>query len=122
MFFRKKKKQAVVENPTPTVTGTRVNSRHRFPLEIKLLAAQAKEAGLGPKEVAVLIGASPYTVSKWHKLYMKGGPEALMSQSSSPKTRRICRELEQRIELYRTDNPSAGVRRIRDILKREQGL
>jgi len=91
-------------------------------MEVKLLAARAREAGLGPKEVADLIGASSFSVSKWHKQYQEGGPEALMLQSSSPGTQRICRELERRIELYRTDHPDAGVRKIRDNLRRGEGL
>jgi transposase len=91
-------------------------------VEIKLLAAQAKDAGLGPKEAADLVGASPYTVSKWHKLYREDGPESLMAQSSSPGTQKIWRELERRIELYRMEKPSAGVHRIRDSLRREEGL
>ena len=122
MFFWNKKKKRFVENPPPTVITPRSSSGRRYPLEVKLLAAQAKEAGLGPKEVAELIGASAHSVSKWHKLYQEGGPETLMIQSSSPGTQRICRELERRIELYRREHPDAGVRRIRDNLRREEGL
>jgi transposase InsO family protein len=122
MFFWNKSKRHDVEKPAPNPARVRSNSGRRFPLEVKLLAAQAKEAGLGPKEVAEMIGASAYSVSKWHKLYLEGGPEALMTQSSSPSTQRICRELERRIELYRGEHPEAGVRRISDSLRREEGL
>ena len=122
MLFWNKNKKKVQEHSAPTTVSRRSSSGRRFPLEVKLLAAQAKDAGLGPKEVAELIGASAHSVSKWHKLYQEGGPEVLMTQSSSPGTERICRELERRIELYRREYPSAGVRRIRDSLRREEGL
>ena len=120
-FWKKKTKQPTGSSPQQEVPR-RVNSRRRFPVEVKLLAAQAREAGLAPREVAELIGSCPSTVSKWHKLYITVGPEALLAQSTSPGTQKICRELERRIKLYRTDNPSAGVRRIRDSLRRDEGL
>jgi transposase InsO family protein len=122
MFFWNKSKKQTTESSPPRVGPHRSNSGRRFTIDIKLLAAQARDAGLGPKEVADLVGASPYTVSKWHKLYREGGPEALMAQSSSPGTQKIRRELERRIELYRRENPAAGVRRIRDSLRRDEGL
>ena len=120
-FWNRSKKHSPANSPTIS-NQRRINSGRRFPVEVRLLAAQAREAGLTPKEVADLIGSSSGTVSKWHKLYQEGGPEALMTMSSSPGTHKICRELERRIELYRQDNPSAGVRRIRDSLRREEGL
>lgn len=122
MFFWNKKKRKIQENTLPNQGTHRSSSGRRFPVEVKLLAARAKEAGLGPKEVAELIGSSTHSVSKWHKLYQDGGPEALMTLSSAPGTRRICSELERRIELYRREYPEAGVRRIRDSLRREEGL
>ena len=122
MFFWNKSKKRAAETPSPKITPRRSSPGRRFPVEIKLLAAQAKEAGLSPKEVGDLIGASSFSVSKWHKLYQEGGSEALLVQSSSPGTQRICRELERRIKLYRQDNPEAGVRRIRDSLRRDEGL
>jgi transposase InsO family protein len=123
MAFWNRGKKEKEETATPVVARRRSgNSGNRFPVEVKVLAARARESGLGRKEVADLIGASLYTVDKWHQMYQEGGPEALLSQSSSPSTRRICSELERRIETYRRENPEAGVRRIRDELRREEGL
>jgi|GEM_PF-3324360 len=122
MFFWNRNKKQFTDHPALRVSPRPSSSGRRFSVEIKLLAAQARDAGLGPKEVADLVGASPYTVSKWHKLYREGGPEALVAQSSSPGTQKIRRELERRIEQYRRENPAAGVRRIRDSLRREEGL
>jgi len=122
-FWNRSKKEKREEAVAPVVVRRRKGSSgNRFPVEVKLLAARAKESGLGRQEVADLVGASPYSVDKWHQQYQEGGPEALMSQSSSPSTRRICSELERRIETCRRDNPEAGVRRIRDELRREEGL
>jgi transposase InsO family protein len=123
MAFWNRGKKEKEETATPVVARRRRGSSgNRFPVEVKVLAARARESGLGRKEVADLIGSSLYTVDKWHQLYQGGGPEALLSQSSSPSTRRICSELEGRIEAYRRENPEAGVRRIRDELRREEGL
>lgn len=122
MFFWNRNKKQFTDHPAPRVSPRPSSSGRRFSVEIKLLAAKARDAGLGPKEVADLVGASPYTVTKWHKLYREGGPEALLTQSSSPGTQKIRRELERRIEEYRRENPAAGVRRIRDSLRREEGL
>jgi len=123
MVFWNRGKKEKEETATPFVARRRSgNSKNRFPVEVKVLAARARESGLGRKEVADLIGASLYTVDKWHQMYQEGGPEALLNQSSSPSTRRICSELERRIETYRRENPEAGVRLIRDELRREEGL
>jgi hypothetical protein len=122
MFFWNKSNKQKTEIPVPKALARPSSSGRRFPLEIKLLAARAREAGLGPKEVGDLIGASSFSVSKWHKLYLEGEVEGLMLQSSSSGTQRICQELERRIELYRKETPDAGVRRIRDSLRRAEGL
>lgn len=120
-FWNRSKKKE--ETPAPVIVKRgKGNSGNRFPVEVKILAARAKEAGLNRKEVAELIGSSLYTVDTWHQLYQEGGPEALLSQNSSPNTRRICKELQQRIEARRIENPEAGVRRIRDELRRDEGV
>jgi transposase InsO family protein len=121
-FWNRGKKQKEGTTPPIVVRQGKGNSGNRFPVEVKVLAARAKESGLDRKEVADLIGASLYTVDKWHQMYQEGGPEALVNQSTSPSTRRICKELERRIEARRRENPEAGVRRIRDELRREEGV
>jgi Homeodomain-like domain len=67
-------------------------------------------------------GASSGTIDAWWKLYQEGGPEGLMRQGTHPSTRKVCEELESRIEQFRRDHPEEGVRRIRDALKREEGV
>ena len=117
-FWKRKKKEVA-----PPAPGGRSPSKgKRFPAEVKLLAARAKEAGLDRAEVAKLVDASPYTVDKWFLLYRDHGPDALIRQSSHPSTRKICTVLESRIEEFRRANPEMGVRRISDELKRNEGL
>lgn len=120
-FWNRSKKREEALSPIIVRRG-HGNSGNRFPVEVKILAARAKEAGLNRKEVADLIGSSLYTVDKWHQLYQEGGPEALLNQTSSPKTRRVCKELQHRIEARRREKPEAGVRRIRDELRRDEGV
>jgi transposase InsO family protein len=121
-FWNRSKKQKEEASAPIVVRRGKGNSGNRFPVEVKVLAARAKESGLDRKEVADLIGASLTTVDKWCQMYQEGGPEALVNQSTSPSTRRICKELERRIEARRRENPEAGVRRIRDELRREEGV
>ena len=111
-FWKRKRRAAAV----PERPGSKPASGKRFPVEVKVLAARAKEAGLGRSEVAQLVGASVHSIDQWAKLYREGGPEALIRQGSHPSTRRICDQLSQRIERYRQDNPEAGARRRRRSL------
>ena len=105
MAFWKRSKKEKEESTAPVVVRqVKGNSGNRFPVEVKVLAARAKESGLDRKEVADLIGASLTTVDKWCQMYLEGGPEALVNQSTSPSTRRICKELERRIEARRREN------------------
>jgi len=117
-FWKRKKKEAVVQAPVVK----RPSNGKRFPLEVKLLASRAKEAGLNRAEVSQLVGASPYTIDKWFQIYRDGGSDGLIRQSSHPSARKICTVLEARIEEFRRANPEMGVRRISDELKRNEGL
>jgi len=96
--------------------------RKLVPVEVKLLAMEALEAGLTHAEVCELLGVGISTVSHWRKLYAEGGERALMKQASSPGASRICNELQRRIEQMRRDNPEAGVRKIRDELRRDDAI
>jgi transposase InsO family protein len=120
-FWKKQKKRET----TPAVAGggaKRKGYGNRFAVEVKLLSVRAREAGMERGEVANLVGASPSTIDTWLSLYQKGGPEGLMRQGAHTSTRKLCEALESRIEQFRRDHPEAGVRRIRDELRREEGL
>ena len=61
-FCKRKKKTAAV----PMAGGKRSSSGKRYPVEVKLLAARAKEAGLNRAEVSQLVGASQHSIDKWY--------------------------------------------------------
>jgi len=122
-FLRKKARskgvpQSAVETAKPHPSPRRKIS----PPEVKILAAKAHQAGLTPKEVSEIVGCPPTTVSTWSRTFRLGGVEALVGKPTNAHTRRICSKLEKMIEQERRDNPDAGVRRIRDELKRHQGV
>jgi transposase InsO family protein len=91
-------------------------------LEVKLLALRAVESGLTRTEVAELIGVHDHTLSAWRKRFDEGGVEAFVRKPSTVAVRRRCEALEARIVARRQAEPEAGVRRIRDELRREEGL
>ncbi len=122
MAFFRKPKQRQRQAKVSTGGGKRPGYGRRFSLEVKLLAARAREAGMSRGEVARLIEASTHSVDKWFRMYEVHGSEGLMRQGSHPSTKKLCNELEQRIEQFRRENPQAGVRRIRDELKREEAI
>jgi len=121
-FWKKEKKRERRPVESPKGGSKRSGYGNRFSVEVKLLAVRAREAGMDRGEVANLVGANPSTIDNWYKLCQEGGPERLMRQSSHPSTRKLCESLESRIEQYRRDYPEAGVRRIRDELKRDEAI
>ncbi len=92
------------------------------PLEVRLLAMEALGTDLTLKEVADIIGVSSVTLGSWRKLYQEGGVEALYRKPATTSARKQCSVLEQRILAYRQEHPECGVRRIRDDLRRQEGL
>ena len=116
---RKRKAPPGTANPSGTAPQ---KQRKLFSPEVKLLAVKALEAGLTPAEVSEIVGAGNSSVTAWARAFRDGGMEALVRKSTSATTRRICEKLERRIEQERRENPESGVRRIRDELKRQEGL
>jgi transposase InsO family protein len=91
-------------------------------MEVKILALEALEAGLSAPEVGELAGVSSTTVQKWRNQYAEGGVEGLVRKASSIGVRQQCSVLEERIVAHRQAHPEHGVRRIRDDLRRHEGL
>lgn len=110
------------EPPRLSRTRTRKGSNPRYPLELRVLAVKAREEGLSPKEISDLIGVSKSSLINWYSAYQRGGVEALSAKPESGSAHKLCRALEERIEERRRQHPEHGVRRIRDELKREEGL
>jgi transposase InsO family protein len=124
-FWRKKKKkeEGQTREEKSKERGPKGARKKRFlPLELKLLAIEGREAGMSAPEVSEILGIAPTTIDKWMRVYRAEGSQGLVRQSSSPNSRRIYKELEDRIEEYRREHPAAGVRRIRDELRRGEGL
>jgi transposase InsO family protein len=91
-------------------------------MEVKLLAIEALENGAEKRDVAGVIGVHPSTLASWYKQYKEVGVSGLCRRASSIAVRKQCRGLEERILAHRREHPEHGVRRIRDELRREEGL
>jgi transposase len=91
-------------------------------MEVKLLALEALQTGLTKAEVADIVGVAPITVSSWQKKYDAEGLPGLYRHPSSEQALARCIALEKRIVERRKADPERGVWRIRDDLKREDGL
>ena len=123
-FFWKGKKQYDGREPHGA-PGEPARQRPRRPtvaLEVKLLAMEAREAGLTSREVARLVGVKSVTVDKWRGIYLREGEAGLRKKPASSRVRRQCKQLEERILEHRRQHPEQGVRRVRDHLRREEGL
>jgi transposase InsO family protein len=92
------------------------------PMEVKILAIEALDSGLSADEVGELVGVGSGTIHKWRKDYEASGVQGLCRKASSIATRKQCSVLEEKIVAHRTANPEHGVRRIRDDLRRHEGL
>ena len=69
------------------------------------------------------MGAGNSSVTAWARAFREGCGESLIGKSTSATNLRICEKLERRmIEQERQENPESGVRRIRDELRRQEGL
>jgi len=118
---KKKKAKASTSAGAPASKTTDSKRRHA-PVEVKVLAAEARVSGLTAKEVSELVGFSTASVESWTRSYKEGGPRALCKQARGAGKRRLYKVIEERIEAHRQEHPEHGVRRIRDELKRDEGL
>jgi len=91
-------------------------------MEVKILALEALDSGLSAIEVGELVGVGSGTIHKWRKDYSEGGVQGLCRKASSIAIRKQCSVLEEKIVARRRENPEHGVRRIRDDLRRQEGL
>jgi len=91
-------------------------------MEVKLLAIEALESELSAGDVAEIVGVAETTLSTWRRQYQEGGVAGICRRASSISVRRQCTTLEERILAHRRKHPEHGVRRIRDELRRTEGL
>ena len=124
MFWRRKREkfdQQVAVSP-PESGKKRPVRGPSVAMEVKLAAVDALALGLSSTEVAELVGVSDTTILKWRRTFDKGGIEAFRRSPSTQGVRRRCKVLEDRILARRQEHPDHGVRRIRDDLRRQEGL
>jgi transposase InsO family protein len=126
-FWKRRKrssKQSVSAGDAGKVQKAKKSTKRSPPvaMEVKILAIEAVEAGLTGQELGEMIGVSPSTIHKWRKDYTEKGVQALCRKASSIAVRNQCSVLEEKIIAYRKANPDHGVRRIRDDLRRQEGL
>jgi len=91
-------------------------------MEVKILAIETLDSGLSAIEVGELVGVGSGTIHKWRKEYGEGGVQGLCRKASSIAIRKQCSVIEEKIVARRRENPEHGVRRIRDDLRRQEGL
>jgi transposase InsO family protein len=120
----KRREEASRSADSGQVQAARASGRRSPPvaMEVKLLAIEALESGADKRDVATVIGVGPSTLAKWRKEYSDGGVAGLCRRASSIAVRKQCTKLEEKILAHRQEHPEHGVRRIRDELRREDGL
>jgi transposase InsO family protein len=123
MSFWKRRKQSSASD-TGQVQKSKKSVKRSPPvaMEVKVLAVEALESGLSAVEVGELVGVGSGTIHKWRKDYEEGGVQELCRKASSIAVRKQCSVLEEKIVARRRENPEHGVRRIRDDLRRQEGL
>jgi transposase InsO family protein len=122
-FLRfKKKLRAPADTGRAQKTKKTIKRVPPVAMEVKVLAIEALVAGLSAEEVGELIGVSSTTIHKWRSQYSEGGVERLARKASSIGVRHQCSALDERIVALRKAHPEHGVRRIRDDLRRQEGL
>jgi transposase InsO family protein len=124
-FWNRTKKAAAVLPADAGQVGKSKKAVKRSPpvaMEVKLLAIEALESELSASDVAEIVGVAETTLSTWRRQYEEGGVAGLCRRASSISVRRQCSTLEERILAHRRKHPDHGVRRIRDELRRGEGL
>lgn len=119
---QKKTKKAGAAPAEPAAEPKKRTRRSPVAMEVKLAAIEALSQGLSGVEVAELVGVSNHTIHDWRRQYEAGGIDGFRKRPSDMGVRRRCQAIEQRIKERRAEHPERGVRRIRDDLRRDEGL
>jgi len=128
MSFWKRKKQVSEQGLSPGDAGQVQKAKKRIKrspplaMEVKILAIEALESGLSAQEVGELVCVGSGTIHKWRRDYAENGVQGLCRKASSIAVRKQCSVLEEKIVALRQENPEYGVRRIRDDLRRHEGI
>ena len=122
---RSKRKMQTPANDTGKVMPAAARPKRRSPpvaMEVKLVALEALEGGANKKDVAKVTGVGVGTLTSWQRQYREGGVAGLSRRASSISVRRQVTAIEEKILTHRQEHPDHGVRRIRDELRRFEGV
>lgn len=102
-----------------------------YALQERISAVEAYiKSGLSQKDFSKTWGVSEVTLGRWHSLYQKHGPKGLEGSVFQDTFRKykvrhhkkISEMLEEVIVKTKVDNPTFGLRKVKDFLNRFEGL
>ena len=106
-------------NTSPPRGGPQKNARHCFSFEERLRAVKLHlEEGFTQEMVAEELGISSAAVYKWTARYRLQGEEALKSPYREVPGRRLPRPIRDKILQLKKEEPSRGIKRISQLLRR----
>lgn len=97
----------------------RTNNRK---LSRRLLAISLRHFGYKVKDIAAIAGVSERTVTKWLKLYLEGGLDALMEQHYPSDRGSVLAPHQEAIIQYMQNHPKARLEELQQWLKAEKGV
>jgi transposase InsO family protein len=103
----------------PKKKGKRGRSAAPYPFDFRLKVVKLYiENGFSAKLVAEQFGISDYSVSRWVQLYRQYGEQGLVDRKRQSPGSKLPAAVTQSIVGLKKENPSYGIRRISDVLKR----
>ncbi|MEL6670969.1 MAG: helix-turn-helix domain-containing protein [Bacteroidota bacterium] len=91
-------------------------------LSRRLLAISLRHFGYKIKDISLIVGVSEKTVTKWIKLFLEGGFDALLTLKYEPKESSRLQPHKEAIRQYRLAHPAARLEEVRRWLKEEKGV
>lgn len=88
----------------------------------RLFAISLRHYGYPIKDIALIIGVSPKSISNWIQLFLTGSFEALLQQHYIRKRNSKLGPYEGVIKSYRAEHPEARLLDLQMHLKEEHGL
>ena len=99
--------------------GQKKSGRNAYPFEVRLRAVRLyTEEEYSSELIAEELGMSSHTVYGWVKRYKEQGEEGLKPKTRSPQKRKLPPAVREKIVELKEGNPTFGIRRISDLLKR----
>jgi transposase-like protein len=106
-------------NPKPPRGLSRRGGRPVYPFEVRLKAVKLRlEEGFPTALIVREMGIGPGTLAEWVRCYRRDGEAGLRHPSMMPRTGPGNRVLQERIATLKRQQPSAGVKRIAQWLRR----